>query len=104
MNDFTGAAVGGMLGSVSGPFGFGEDLSSRPYFWLRPDFVPPSPVLIVKDPQSQVSRILVLSLILLMLSFARPGCCFFCRSVHAVITVDQFLAFVGSSFTSGASV
>ena len=47
-----------------------EDLSSRPYVWLRPDFVPPPPFL----------RILKLSLlgfwlnlILLMLSFARPG-------------------------------
>ena len=28
-----------------------EDLSSRPYVWLRPDFVPPSPFLVVKDPQ-----------------------------------------------------
>ena len=28
-----------------------EDLSSRPYAWLRPDFVPPCPSLIVKDPQ-----------------------------------------------------
>ena len=51
-----------------------EDLSSRPYAWLRPDFVPPSP-------NSLLSRILrlsllrlLLSLILLMLSFGRPGC------------------------------
>ena len=36
-----------------------EDLSSRPYAWLRPDFVPPSPFLIIKDPQTQSSRILV---------------------------------------------
>ena len=36
-----------------------EDLSSRPYVWLRPDFVPPSPFLVVKDPQSESSRILV---------------------------------------------
>ena len=36
-----------------------EDLSSRPYVWLRPDFVPPSPFLVVKDPQTQSSRILV---------------------------------------------
>ena len=34
-----------------------EDLSSRPYAWLRPDFVPPSPFLVVKDPQTQSSRI-----------------------------------------------
>ena len=36
-----------------------EDLCSRPYGWLRLDFVPPSPILIVKDPHSQSSRILV---------------------------------------------
>ena len=36
-----------------------EDLSCRPYAWLRADFVPPSPFLVVKDPQTQSSRILV---------------------------------------------
>ena len=36
-----------------------EDLSSRPYAWLRPDFVPPSPLLVIQDPQSQSSQILV---------------------------------------------
>ena len=36
-----------------------EDLSSRPYAWLQPDFVPPSPFLIIKDPQTQSSRIFV---------------------------------------------
>ena len=36
-----------------------EDLSSRPYAWLRPDFLPPSPFLMVKDPQTESSRILV---------------------------------------------
>ena len=34
-----------------------EDVSSRPYVWLRPDFVPPSPFLVVKDPQTKSSRI-----------------------------------------------
>ena len=29
-----------------------EDLSSWQYVWLRPDFVPPSPFLVVKDPQT----------------------------------------------------
>ena len=36
-----------------------EDLSSRPYVWLRPDFLPPSPFLVVKDPLTQSSQILV---------------------------------------------
>ena len=34
-----------------------EDLGSRPYSWLRPDFVLISPFLVVKDPQTQSSRI-----------------------------------------------
>ena len=49
-----------------------EDLSSRPYVWLRPDFVPPSPFLVVQDPHSRLLGLL-LSLILLMLSFVKPG-------------------------------
>ena len=34
-----------------------EDLSSRPYVWLRPDFVPPSHFLVVKDSETKTSRI-----------------------------------------------
>ena len=34
-----------------------EDLGSRYYAWLRPDFVPPPPVFVVKDPQTGSSRI-----------------------------------------------
>ena len=49
----------------------------RPYAWLRPEFVPPSPFLIVKDPLTDASRILV-----------EPH-------RHPVITVDHFLGFVG---------
>ena len=30
-----------------------------------------------------------------MLSSVKPGCPFFCRSGHPVVTTDQFLAFVG---------
>ena len=36
-----------------------EDLGSRTYSWLRPDFVPLSPFLVVKDPQTKTSQILV---------------------------------------------
>ena len=35
-----------------------EDLGSRPFAWFRPDFVPPSPFLSVKDSKSKVPRIL----------------------------------------------
>ena len=50
-------------------------LAVRPYGWLRPDFVPPSSFLVVKDPQTKSSRILVEPL-LLMLSFVKLGCLF----------------------------
>ena len=31
-----------------------EDLGSRPYAWLRLDFVPPSPFLVIEDPPDLV--------------------------------------------------
>ena len=71
-----------------------EDLSSPPYAWLRPDFVPPSPFLFVKDPQTGSSRILV-ELHLIDAEFRKDWMPFFCRSGHPVVTPDQFLDFVG---------
>ena len=69
-----------------------EDLGSRPYAWLRPDFVPPSPFLVIKDPQTQSSQILV-EPHLIDAEFRKIP--FFCWSGHPVVTVDQFLGFVG---------
>ena len=71
-----------------------ENLSSRPYVWLRPDFVPPSPFFAVKDPQTQSSRILV-EPHLIDAEFRKAWMPFFCRSGHPVVTPDQFLDFVG---------
>ena len=71
-----------------------EDLSSRPYAWLRPDFLPPSPFLVVKDPQTQSSRILV-EPHLIDAEFRKSWMPFFCRSAHPVVTPDQFLGFIG---------
>ena len=61
-----------------------EDLSSRPYVWLQPDFVPLSPFLVVKDPQTQLSRILV-EPHLIDAEFRKAWMLFFC----------QFLGFIG---------
>ena len=69
-------------------------MSSWPYAWLRPDFVPPSPFLVVKDPQTGSSRILV-EPHLIDAEFRKAGMPFFCRSGHPVVTPDQFLDFVG---------
>ena len=71
-----------------------EDLSSRPYVWLRPDFVPPFPFLVVKDPQTQSSRILVVPH-LVDAEFRKAWMPFFCRSGHPVVTPDPFLGFIG---------
>ena len=80
-----------------------EDLSSRPYSWLRLDFVPPSPFLVVKDPQTlscqgssdtQSSHILV-EPHLTDDEFRKAWTPFFCRSGHPVVSQDQFLDFVG---------
>ena len=70
------------------------DLSSRPYAWLRPDVVPPSPFLVVKDPQAGSSRILV-EPHHIDAEFRKAWMPFFCRSAHPVVTPDQFLDFVG---------
>ena len=70
------------------------DVSSRPYVWLRPDFVPPPPFLVVKDPQTKSSRILV-EPHLVDAEFRKAWMPFFCRSGSPVVTPDQFLGFVG---------
>ena len=71
-----------------------EDQGARPYAWLRPDFVPPSPFLLVKDPLTKASRILV-EPHLIDAEFRKAWMPFFCRSGHPFVTSDQFLAFVG---------
>ena len=68
--------------------------------WLRPDFVPPSPFLIVKDPQTESSRILV-EPHLVDAEFRKAWMDFFCRSGHPVVTADQFLDFFLFSLASG---
>ena len=71
-----------------------EDLGSRPYAWLKPDFVPPSPFLVVKDPQTGSSRILV-EPHLIDAEFRKAWMPFFCRYGHLVVTADRFLNLVG---------
>ena len=65
-----------------------------PYVWLRPDFVPPSPFLVVQDPHSQSSRILV-EPHLIDAEFRKAWMPFFCRSGHLVVSPEQFLDFIG---------
>ena len=71
-----------------------EDLSSRPYAWLRPDFVPPSPFLVVKDPQTQFSQVIV-EPHLIDAEFRKAWMPYFCRSGHPEVSAEQFLGFIG---------
>ncbi len=71
-----------------------EDLSSRPYAWLRPDFVPPSPFLVVKDPQAGSPHVVV-EPHLVDAEFRKAWMPYFCRSGHPQVSVDQFLGFIG---------
>ena len=71
-----------------------EDLSSRPYAWLRPDFVPPSPFLIVRDSQTQSSHIVVQPH-LIDAEFRKAWMPYFSRFGHPEVSAVQFLGFVG---------
>ena len=96
LNDFTGQVVVSRrdAGVRKWTDWLREDLGPRPYAWLRPDFVPPSPFLVVKDPLTETSRILV-EPHLIDAEFRKAWMPFFCWSGHPVVTVDQFLAYVG---------
>ena len=72
-----------------------EDLSSRPYVWLRPDFVPPSPFLVVQDTHSRSSRIIV-EPHLIDAEFRKAWMPYFCRSGHPEVSAEQFLDFIGN--------
>ena len=67
---------------------------SRPCAWLRPDFGLLSPFLVVKDPHTKSSRILV-EPHLVDAEFRKAWMPYFGRSCHLVVTPDQFLDFVG---------
>ena len=63
--------------------------------------IPPSPFLVNKDKEAATSGILV-QLHLIEAEFWKAWMPYFCRSGHPAVTVDQFLDFVDSFFSSGA--
>ena len=67
-----------------------KDLSSRPYRWLRPDFVPPSPYLIRPPSGVLVQPALVDA------HFRKAWMPFFRREGRDLVTPEAFLEFVGS--------
>ena len=71
-----------------------EDLSSRPYAWLRPDFVPPSPFLVIHDSSTQSSHVVV-EPHLVDAEFRKAWLPYFCRSGHPEVSAEKFLGFIG---------
>ena len=78
-------------------------MGSRPYAWLRPDFVSPSPFLVVRDPQTRSSRIIV-EPHLIDAEFRKAWMPHFCRSGHPEVSPEQFLGFIGHLFASRLSL
>ena len=67
-----------------------KDLSSRPYRWLRPDFVPPSPYLI------RPPSVVLVQPALVDAHFRKAWMPFFRREGRDLVTPEAFLDFVGS--------
>ena len=84
----------GTLVCIGGPVGCERIWVQVCMSGLRPDFVPPSPFLVIKDSVAQTSKILM-EPHLIDAEFREAWMPFFCRSGHPVVTVDQFLSFVG---------
>ena len=74
----------GNLTCIAGLAGCGADLL---YAWLRPDLVPPSPFLVIKDADAQTSQILVKPH-LNDAEFRKACMPFFCRSGYLVVAVQ----------------
>ena len=70
-----------------------QDLGAGSYSWLRPDFVPPSPFLVVKDPRTEASRILV-EPHLIDVSSVKPGCPFSVGLATLSTLISFWLLFV----------
>ena len=76
-------------------------MNSRPYAWLRPDFVPPSPFLVIKDPPTQSSQIIA-EPHLIDAEFRKAWMPYFCRSGHPEsFLLSNFLDFIGHFLPQG---
>ena len=72
-----------------------EDLASRPYKWLRPEFVPPAPYLVCKPQDSPNGSGILVQPALIDAHFRKARMSYFRREGHPVVTVQAFLDFVG---------
>ena len=72
-----------------------EDLTSRPYKWLRPEYVPPAPYLVCKPQDSPNGSGILVQPALIDAHFRKAWMPYFRREGHPVVTVQAFLDFVG---------
>ena len=72
-----------------------EDLTSRPYQWLRPEFVPPAPYLVCKPQDSPNGSGLLVQPALIDAHFRKAWMPYFRREGHPIVTIQAFLDFVG---------
>ena len=72
-----------------------EDLTSHPYQWLRPEFVPPAPYLVCKPQDSPNGSGILVQPALVDAHFRKAWMPYFRREGHPVVTVQAFLDFVG---------
>ena len=72
-----------------------EDLTSHPYQWLRPEFVPPVPYLVCKPQDSPNGSGILVQPALIDAHFRKAWMPYFRRGGHPVVTSQAFLDFVG---------
>ena len=75
-----------------------EDLTSHPYQWLRPEFVPPAPYLVCKPQDSPNGSGFWSSQLLLMTTFERHGCLIFVEMGTLLLPLKPFLILLGITF------
>ena len=71
-----------------------EDSTSRPYQWLRPEFVPPALYLLCKPQDSPNGSGILVQRALIDAHFRKAWMPYFRREGHPVVTVQAFLDFV----------
>ena len=72
-----------------------EDLTSRPYKWLRPEFVPPAPYLVCNPQDSPNGSGILVQPALIDAHFRKAWMPYFRREGHPVVSIQAFLDFVG---------
>ena len=72
-----------------------EDLTSHPYQWLRPEFVPLAPYLVCKPQDSPNGSGILLQPALIDAHFRKAWMPHFRREGHPVVTLQAFLDLVG---------